>query len=144
MATIETKARRGHYLAQLDGGDPSMGLHREFSNGVKVSSRRVYKHTVGPGFYELQSIRPATERKRCGECGRLDDGKDREYFAVTAAGEEVDLTRYAGQMDRISALPPLGECDCAPGKRVKGVFYFCELHTPSADVKEDAPDEAPF
>ncbi len=142
MATIETKARRGHYLAELDGADPSMGLHREFSNGVKVKSRRVYKHTIGPGFYELQTIRPATERKRCGECGRLDDGKDREYFAVTNADEIRDLTAYAGEMDRISALPPLGECDCKIGE-FEG-FDFCEKHTPTADVKEDSPDEVPF
>lgn len=144
MATIETKARRGHYLAQLDGADPSMGLHREFSNGVKVNSRRVYKHTIGPGFYEKQTIRPATERTKCGECGRLDDGKDREYFAVTNADEIRDLTPYAGQMDRISALPPLGECECAPGKKMAGVFWFCEKHQPTADVKADAPEEAPF
>ena len=51
------------------------------------------------------------------------------------------LTAYAGEMDRISALPPLGECKCRPNG---DSFAYCELHTPVVEVKEDAPDEAPF
>ncbi len=142
MATIETKTRRGHYVARLDGEDPKMGLAREFCDGRKVKSRRVYVHDLEPGFYELQAVLPISERPApCKECGSRNDGKVREYFAVTTADEVRDLTAYAGEMGRISTLPPLGGCDCKPNGEA---FAFCELHAPSVEVNANAPDEAPF
>ena len=142
MATIETAARRGHYVALLDGDDPKMGLHREFCNGVKVKSRRVYKHDLAPGYYEEQRILPVGERPApCSECGTRNDGKVRSYFAVTTADEVLDLDFYAGQMAKISTLPPLGSCECWPGDNE---FRFCEAHAPTVEVNENAPVDAPF
>lgn len=108
MATVEyeTKARRRHYIARLDGADPKMGLRREFLSGVKVKTRRAYKHQLEPGFYEVQTILPVSERKRCETCGHSNDAV-REYFAVTTAGAIEDLNDYVAEMDRISEGPPL-------------------------------------
>ncbi len=142
MAEVTTKTRRGHYVARLDGDDPKMGLAREFMSGRRVKSRHVFVHDLAPGYYELQAILPLAERPPpCGECGTRNDGKHREYFAVTNADEIRDLTKYAGEMGRISVLPPLGDCECKPNGES---FAYCELHTPLPDVKADAPDDAPF
>ena len=74
---IETPARRGNFLAYVEGPDPRFGVALDFSNGVYVKTRRAFKHTIDrPCFVAI------------GGWSHDRGGKWRDYYMVTEVGTE--------------------------------------------------------
>lgn len=140
-ATVEVKAYKGHYVAGIDGESGRFGLERDFTLDSKVvKSRKVRSYTCPPGWYEQQTMMPVAQRVTCETCGHRADGKIREYFGVSKAGEVtyVPSTSF-GDMHLISAGPVPGEdgayagAHCFCGADVDSFdvhgFPFCREHT---------------
>lgn len=149
-ATVETRSFRGHYVAGIDGPEPGkFGIRRTWQTPRLVKSRRVNVWTLEPGWYERQEVLPKSRRDApCETCQHQEDGKRREYFAVTPAGEVETLPASAtAHIDRISAGPLPGEpgtwagawCYC--GGEVDEFdqtgFPFCDEHAPTLTGSTD-------
>jgi len=146
-ATVENKARKGHYVAAIDGTSGRYGLERTFEKGVHVKARGTFKYQLAAGWYERQTIDQSL-RVVCEHCGAKPDGKVREYFAVTPAGQVETLpASAAGIIDRISAGPLPGEpgtwngaaCHCgADVDTFDGDgFPYCDTHAPIQSTDTD-------
>ena len=140
--TIEVPARRGHWVAYVEGPDPKYGLALDFSDGQLIKSRHVRAHVfTKPAFV---AIGEGTDGK-CSECGS--PKKIRSYYMVTEIGTEripsgVDLARITAG-PRPGENGAYGSTRCACGKDATTYdsdgMPFCDAHRPGADIDESQP-----
>ena len=137
---VEVPARRGHWVAYVEGNDPKYGLSLDVSDGVLVKSRKIRQHTFTKPC--IIAVGQGTDGK-CGECGT--PKKKRSYFVVT--GATLEAIPAGVDIAAITEAPAPGQPGsyghhrCACGADVArydaNMLPMCAEHAPT--VKEDLP-----